>query len=241
VADAAVAGAKLIWYNQPVILAMLKDGSRPMRTNTSHPRKLEELILYLCERSEADVAFGVTKLGRLLVYLDFAAYTRFGDSISGGQYRQERHGPTLVGLADVLDELSRQGFLAVREADDADVGERRVSALRSADLDVFTPREVDLVSRVIDRCRGLSACETAERVREFPALELAAEGELIPYETALVGKRLPTDDEVRRGQDLTDIAAGCAGVASHGARSSVNRVSTRSWRRWVSAFIVRTR
>ena len=179
-----------------------------MQASTIQTQKLEELILYLCDRSESDPAFCATKLNRLLFHLDFTAYVRFGASITGAQYRQEQHEPRLIGLAHVLAGLSSRGALALRDGDDLNGRGRRLFALRSANVDVLTPREVDLVNRVVDRCRGLSARETADRLCDFPAVKIAEEDELVPYEIALVGQRLPTADEIRRAEDLVELGVG---------------------------------
>lgn len=187
-----------------------------MRTDcreSSPPRRAEELIVYLADRSESDPAFDVAKLSRLLFHADFTAYVRFGNSISGGEYRQEAGGPTLVGLNGLLEDLSHRGAVALRDVPDG--LQRRVVGLRPATLDVFTPGEIDVVNRAIERARGLCSRETGDRLCDFPAVELAADGELIPYEIALVARRRLTASETRRGAELSELAVNRAELATH--------------------------
>ena len=49
--------------------------------------KLRELILYLARESEGDDYFGVVKLNKLLFYIDFEAYRRFGKSVTEQEYQ----------------------------------------------------------------------------------------------------------------------------------------------------------
>jgi hypothetical protein len=55
--------------------------------------KLRELILHVARRSEGDIAFGVTKLNKLLFFIDFLACLRFGKPITGEEYQKLDNGP----------------------------------------------------------------------------------------------------------------------------------------------------
>lgn len=61
--------------------------------------KFKELVLYLVEKSETDSSFGVSKLGRLLYYCDFAAYVELGHPHHWRCLSETRSGSFARGIA----------------------------------------------------------------------------------------------------------------------------------------------
>lgn len=165
-------------------------------------RRLRELVLHIASRCEDDSTFGATKLNKILFFADFTAYLRLGKSITGHPYQALKQGPAPKRLLPLLTNMRNQDEVATKRVADQGFEQRRTVALREADLSLFTPAEVAIVDEVIQNLRGLSATEVSARSHRFIGWEVAREGEMIPYGTALIIPRDPNKAEIRRGKEL---------------------------------------
>lgn len=182
-----------------------------MSSQTTHSDgdRFRELILYLSLLSEGDPAFGATKLNKLLFFSDFIAYLVLGKSISGEEYQCLEYGPAPRRLLPVTREMEEQGWIAQREQFFYGRKLRRTFALREPNLDIFTPREIDLVNKVIDSLSEKNASQVSELSHLFVGWKCAEYGEAIPYEAALVGTRRPNQEEITYGLELEGMAQDC--------------------------------
>jgi len=160
-------------------------------------RKFQELILYLAELSEADPRFGKTKLNKLLFYIDFRAYEAFGRSVSGEAYQKLSYGPAPVRLLPAVEPLLLAGSAAWAERDYYGKPLQKLVALRSPDLKLFGPEEIDLIQRVVRELWELNGSEVSDLSHRFPGWQAAAEREVIPYATVFIDEPRPlTEDEI---------------------------------------------
>jgi hypothetical protein len=81
-------------------------------------------------------------------------------------------------------------------------------ALRGPDLKRFKPQEVSLIEGVIQKWNGKNATEISDQSHLFIGWRVAKLKETIPYSTALIGFRAPTQDEYCRGIKLESLAVG---------------------------------
>ena len=168
--------------------------------------KFKELILYVAERSEGDANFGATKLNKLLFYIDFLAYLYHGKPISGHEYQKLPYGPAPRQLLPIQCEMESNGEIAVRNCDFGGYCQNRILALRPADPNVFSTVEIDLVGKVIQIFWNYSARAISDQSHGLLLYALMDEGETIPYEVALIGKREMTDKEIEIGIALEEEA-----------------------------------
>ncbi|MEX2118596.1 MAG: Panacea domain-containing protein [Pirellulales bacterium] len=178
-------------------------------------KKLRELILYICHRSEGDATFGATKLNKLLFYCDFLAYTQFGRAITWHTYQRLPNGPAPVALLPITKDMERRKEIAIGEHNYYGHKQKRTLALRDADLSVFRAEEIALVEEVIEECRGINATRMSLLSHGFRGWQLAENGENIPYEVALVDFERPTEKDLAlamsMGEELKALAAECKG------------------------------
>src|SRR5713226_2593184 len=71
--------------------------------------KLIELIVHLSSLSEGDEYWGAIKLNKLLFYIDFVAYRRFGKSVTGQEYQAQKQGPTPRRLPPLMARMKKAG------------------------------------------------------------------------------------------------------------------------------------
>lgn len=169
-------------------------------------RKLRELIVYLSALSAGDKYWGAIKLNKLLFYSDFMAYLRFGKPITGQEYQALEQGPAPRRLRPLLVKMRQAGDIDIREKTFHRFKQKQTVALRTANVNVFSGPEVDLVHDTIKRFWEKSASEISEHSHAFLGWKLAEIGETIPYKTALIGSRKPTEKEKKLGRRLQKLA-----------------------------------
>jgi hypothetical protein len=178
--------------------------------------KLRELVLLVSTLCEGDEPFGKVKLNKLLWFADFTAYLIFGQSITGHEYQRLPAGPAPRRLLAVIPALAakarrRDPDVAVRVNDYHGREQYRPFALRPPDLSRFSAEEIKLVEEIVEEYKGKNARQMSELSHRFLGWQIMADGETIPYSTALVGWRKPTDEERRVGIELEAQARACMG------------------------------
>lgn len=171
--------------------------------NEESKERLRQLILFVAERCQADPTFGMTKLVKILFRADFESFARYGQSITGTQYKKFPHGPVSQAALDVKDEMVQRGDIAVAKEGYSPYLRNRVLPLELADLEQFSGRDIALLDGVIHMFYG----HTATCVSDFShdrAWEAAEDYEPIPYEAALLSDEPPTEDDIARGHELAD-------------------------------------
>ena len=179
------------------------------RRHVASDKKLRELILLICNRSENDPPFGATKLNKLLFFCDFIAYLEYGSPITGHEYFRLPKGPAPKKLVPIRERMKSRGELAYKQVDYFSYKQERPIALREPDVSEFSAREIDLVDRVVRKFLNKTASEISEYSHGFIGWKIAKQRELIPYHMALIGTRKPTPDEEKRGLKLDTLAKQC--------------------------------
>lgn len=139
-------------------------------------QKIREVALYLAERCSDDPRFGRVKLAELLFRCDFAAYAKFGESLTGAHYRRQPDGP----LADEWSEAERD-------------------LSNSADIGWLTGDQLALVEEVVQRHQDEDGTDLQKLSRSFPGYALAADGEAIPYHSVFISREAPTQADIDWG------------------------------------------
>lgn len=163
--------------------------------------KFLELVLYIAHRSAGFPHFGRTKLAKDLFFADFRAFRELGESITGATYKKARFGPLADKLLPSIDTLVASG--AAVEGIFRSQGlheQKRLMALRDADMRDFKGPEMVIIQNVIDDLRDLTSEEVSLLSHEFPGWKLAAMDEVIPYETVYLAD--PDDPPRASDEDL---------------------------------------
>ncbi len=182
-----------------------------MRRPNRRPQddKLRELIQLITEWSQADKKFGAIKLNKLLFHCDFSAYLTFGEPITSQEYFALPQGPAPRKLKPVTDAMVKSQQLAFKEISYYGYTQLRPIALKSPKVDLFSPRELDLIQRTLQKYWNMSATEISEHSHLFLGWKVAREKETIPYYTALVSCRPPSETERKHGLAYQELAESC--------------------------------
>lgn len=167
-------------------------------------RKLGELILYIAERSECDLAFGAIKLNKILFYSDFTMYWRRRESITGQEYMKLENGPAPRRLLAVQQRLIEKGRAALKTTSYFGHSQKRMVALAEPDLSVFVAEEIAQVDRILDALSDLNGRQASELSHRFVGWKAAAEKETIPYSTVFISDRELTASEEEHGLKVAE-------------------------------------
>ena len=170
-------------------------------------RRLSELLIYVCRRSEGDDWFGPTKLDELLFFIDLEAFKTHGTSITGQEYVKQQHGLVPKGISSAMEALqtSKPPSLSMRKGLNGLHREKRPIALRGADLNSLTAREISLVDQVLEYYRPMTARQCSDLARAMLGWQLAEMGETIPFGAHLLSDRELRPNEVDYARSLAAI------------------------------------
>jgi hypothetical protein len=160
--------------------------------------KFTELVLYVADRLRADRAGGVTKLNKVLFFADFAHVRRTGAPITGAEYQKLPQGPAPRRLRPVRDALVEAGAATVAREEFLGYELHRLVPLRPANTSVFATAELETIEQVLADLDGLNARQVSDLSHEEAGWRLVEEGDVIPYEAALVGARQVSTPTSRR-------------------------------------------
>lgn len=187
-----------------IYCAIMKSGGN--QSGEGGEGKLRELILYLADKCEHDTYFGATKLNKLLYFCDFWAFSSFGKAITDVEYQRLPQGPAPRRMVPVIEEMEREGSIAVKKQLCYGKEQTRVIALRSADFSVFSAQEIALIDHVFQQFDGLTGANISEISHRSIGWRLAKDGETIPYSTAMIEEGELTADESSYGSRLDGFA-----------------------------------
>lgn len=159
--------------------------------------KLQELILHFARKSEGDSSFGAVKLNKLLFYADFAFFRSHGRSITGESYVKRAQGPCPANIVKALKGLEAAKRAATQSTTYFGRPQKKTVALVDADLSSFNGNEIAIVDEVLEWLRDKNASEVSEMSHRELGWELAKDGEVIPYGTALISAEAPNDKEAQ--------------------------------------------
>ncbi len=187
---------------------------KPVKKRKRYDDKLRELILYLSSQSEDDEPWGSVKLNKLLFYADFEAYLNFGQAITKQEYFRLENGPAPRRGLIVTGAMQRDGEFAIQINEWHGREQKRPIALRSARLELFKPKEISLIDKIVKRYWGMTAAQMSEESHRFVGWICAEDRGRIPYEIALIGSRKLVGREIEYGLELEKTARECVSGAS---------------------------
>jgi hypothetical protein len=167
--------------------------------------RLRQLVLYISGQYEDDPYFGATRLNKVLYEADHESFLRFGEPITGVIYVRERQGPVPREMDGILRDMHAEGEINIRHVPHPNRSRlklRRVEAQRDPDLNFLNSGQRHLLDFLISRRWGESA-ESASARTHGRAWEIAKHREAIPYEAAFLSDDQPTQEDIKRTQELS--------------------------------------
>ena len=167
--------------------------------------KFQELIVYIARRLGPEAALGRVKLAKLLMLADFTAYIRHGQSITGAKYQKWEHGHLPEELIMTEKDLLARGAIERETVNYYGKQLRHITAGRDPDMADFSEEELAIIEGTLARYGYESAAYLKKLSHDELGWRLAADRELIPYNTIFLSKVGPSDEDVRRGEELASL------------------------------------
>lgn len=167
-------------------------------------QKFEQLIVYIAKRLPPEAALGRVKLAKLLMLCDYTAYIRLRRSITGASYEKWEHGHLPSEL--VMTQKDLQGdAIDVETVDYYGKKLKHITAIRNPQMGDFSEDELAIIEGVLRFYGHESAAYLSRLSHEELGWRLAADHEVIPYNTIFLSKTGPTESDVRRGEELASL------------------------------------
>ena len=187
-------------------MILARKEAAPQQKVRPNDSKLRELILLISEWCQADPKFGAIKLNKLLFHADFSAFLTYEEPITGQEYFKLPQGPAPRRLKAITEAMIKKGEFAWQEVQYFGRTQKKPVALRASDPSKFSGPEVVLIRHTVEKFWKMNATEISDQSHIFLGWKAAHMKETIPYSTALVSRRPPTDHEKKRGLRLQVLA-----------------------------------
>ena len=152
----------------------------------------------MADRLGDDRAGGATKLNKVLFFADFAHVRRHGRPITGAEYQKLEFGPAPRRLIPIRKQLVNDGSVEIVNEDFLGYQQRRLIALRPADLSVFDADELATIDLTLQDLAGMTAKQVSDLSHEEAAWRHTEMSATIPYELALIPKEQVLTPTARR-------------------------------------------
>ncbi|MDQ2732810.1 MAG: Panacea domain-containing protein [Armatimonadota bacterium] len=156
--------------------------------------RLRELILYIADKCEDDPKFGATKLNKILYHADFTSYQLYGEPITGVRYMRLPNGPVPRPMVSVREDMISRHEIVIRSRSVYKYRQQRIIALRDADLEKFTARQIAIVDQVIDDLRAQTATDVSN-LSHGRAWSMVDDKDDIPYEAVFLSDEPATPED----------------------------------------------
>ncbi len=137
-----------------------------------HARKLEELLVFV-SRHPAVTDVGLTKLWKLLFFIDQESLRVLGQTITGSDYIKYQHGPVPSRGEKHLKKLCREKAITCRQRLHGGYRLNEVHPQREHEATMFSEAELEMADRVCRRLGRKNASQLSELSHADPAWHYA--------------------------------------------------------------------
>lgn len=175
-----------------------------MRANK---KKLENLILYILQNYN-NSNLTETKLQKLLYFCDFNHYYKTSQHpVTGYTYRKNHHGPTIMDLPKILEEMENNGIIKIIEGVNYYGNAQRTFSLITSEIKSekeFEPEELLTIKEVNEAYVNLKPYELRSLSHlDFPYSATPKLNNVIDYD--LVQYRADYDEELDADEEATTL------------------------------------
>ncbi|MBL0743238.1 Panacea domain-containing protein [Chryseolinea lacunae] len=160
--------------------------------------KTKELMVYVAHRLGNRSNYGATLLNKALYFIDNVHYLRNGIPISEFTYIKQAFGPTPEPalFLSLRDELVNANDLVFVQNDFFGRIQKRLFAGREPRWELFSTDEIATIDKVISEIADYNGSEISELSHQYPAWQVAAEKEELPFHTFLLSFKTPDEHDL---------------------------------------------
>lgn len=155
--------------------------------------KLKELILYIAEKCQFRPNFGATMLNKILFFVDYLYYARYGESVTGAEYFKLYWGPAPKYLLKAREELVSEGLIIIQNRPTPLGPQERVvpTGKREANIGLFSAQMISFADSIIEEVKEESAESVSGMSHKFYGWQITPDKAIIPYETIFLKEPKP--------------------------------------------------
>lgn len=147
-----------------------------------NPEKLREVLLYVLDKVGAKPNVGETVLYKLLYFIDFDYYEKFGQSITGLTYVRNRFGPTPTrSFVDVVKQMEANEELEVISTKYFNNTQKKYLPNKKSDLHELKAKELEHINDTLARLSDKTATELSDLSHKDTPWIVAEQGKPINY------------------------------------------------------------
>jgi putative zinc finger/helix-turn-helix YgiT family protein len=142
--------------------------------------KIKSMVLYILGFHETYV----TKINKLLWYMDFLCYKAYSVSISGNSYTHSTYGPTADDYDLIISVMLKDALIGKNEVILHDEVREQLKSLTPCDKSIFSDDEIKVMDFVLNKFKGFKCSKISEYSHEEVPYKNTAEGQKISYTLA---------------------------------------------------------
>lgn len=157
-----------------------------IKSNTKfsfNQNKFENLLLYILKKCGGKPNVGETVIYKILYFIDFDSFEKFGKPLTGLNYIKLQFGP--VPKKDDFDSsiqsMISNNKLKVFSHQYYNKIQKRYVALTDPDLESFSANEIQFIDKIIHRLSDMSATEISNYVHKDVPWDITPDNEFIDY------------------------------------------------------------
>lgn len=144
--------------------------------------KFREVLLYILSKTAGKHNVGITVLYKLLYFIDFDYYEKYGEQLMGLRYIKNHYGPTPKKFTALVEKMKEKGDLEEVHTNFFSRDMRKLLPHKEANLSRLTGRELEMIDDVLARYSDKTAKELSELTHEDTPWVVAEEGKNLEYE-----------------------------------------------------------
>jgi len=122
-------------------------------------KKYKNAILFFANRIK-NGTLGKLKMMKLLYFLDFDFFEKYGQSVTGDEYLRFDNGPVPRNAKKLLEEMNGKEIkITHRQTGEGLHDQQHIEALKNFDLSVFEKEELIMIEEVADKWERFSGSE----------------------------------------------------------------------------------
>lgn len=151
-----------------------------------NPEKLREVLLYVLEKVGAKPNVGETVLYKLLYFIDFDYYEKYGQSITGLTYIRNHFGPTpAVTFAEIVQGMEQRDELEIVETKFFNNKQKKYLPNVKFELHKLSAKELEHINDELLRLADKTATELSDMSHKDTPWLASKQGEAIDYQLAM--------------------------------------------------------
>lgn len=143
--------------------------------------KFKETLLYILTKIGAQPNIGETAIYKLLYFIDFDYYEKYGEKLIGATYIKNHYGPTPVEFNEITASMEKAGELEKIKSRYFQYQQKKYLPLRKPNFDLFSVREIKLIDKTLEKLAEKNAKELSEYSHKDIPWGISKDGDVINY------------------------------------------------------------